>query len=60
MGSVDKKERWTTFKEIVDNFIVKDNCPPAHFVFDQEHKFKCNRRNCKRCMREYVEENIFI
>ena len=57
MGEVDKNEKWTTWKEIVQNLVTKDNCPPYHFAEDNCGS-KITRRKCRKCCKKYVEENI--
>ncbi len=50
-------ERWTTWREIVDNFVLQDNCPPHHFAKD------CKRRNksqCHKCCEKYTRENMAV
>ena len=51
----DAEEKWTTFREVVENFILQENCPPYHFSKD------CNRRNksyCRKCCAKYTQENM--
>ena len=54
MGEVDKNEKWTTWKEVVENFVIKENCPPYHFA---KNVTKCYRSKCRKCCIEYIEEN---
>lgn len=57
MGEVDKNEKWTTWKEVVENFVLEDNCPPYHFAKDCK---TANKSQCKKCCKRYVEENINV
>lgn len=54
MGQVDVNERWTKWEELVENLLIKNNCPPYHFTKDEK---RCNRSYCRKCIQKYILEN---